>query len=258
MQNVSTPSGINLSFERRGSGPPLVLVHGSFSDHRSNWERVMPTLEERFTVHAVARRGRGDTTATEGHGVEDEAADIAALIGSIGEPVFLLGHSYGAQIALAAAARMPDRVRKLVLYEPPWPDTVSGGELERLETLARSGDWDGFATTFLRDTLDVPTEELEGLRASDAWPPIAADARASLGDLRALRRYAFAADDFRDLRLPVLLQVGTESPQEAFATEALADTLPDARVDELDGQAHEGMQTAPDLYAQSVVRFLAA
>ena len=41
-----------------------------------------------------------------------------AVIQSIGEPVFLLGHSYGAQTALAAATNVPDRIRKLVLYEP--------------------------------------------------------------------------------------------------------------------------------------------
>jgi len=46
------------------------------------------------------------------------------VIQSIGEPVFLLGHSYSAQIALATAAKVPDRVRKLVLYEPAWPRVV--------------------------------------------------------------------------------------------------------------------------------------
>jgi hypothetical protein len=36
----------------------LVLVHGSFSDHNSNWEFVKPLFEKQFTVYAVARRGR--------------------------------------------------------------------------------------------------------------------------------------------------------------------------------------------------------
>lgn len=44
-----------------------------------------------------------------------ESRDVVAVIRSIGEPVFLLGHSYGAQTALAAAVQVPDRVRKLVL-----------------------------------------------------------------------------------------------------------------------------------------------
>jgi pimeloyl-ACP methyl ester carboxylesterase len=258
MQHVSSPTGVRLSYEKYGSRPPLVLVHGSFDNHDTNWARVKPLLADRFAIYAAARRGRGETDATEGHGVEDEAADITALIESINEPTFLLGHSYGAQVALAAAARVPHRIRKLVLYEPPLPDTVGQDGLSRLEAQAKAGDWDGLTTTFFHDELTVPLEELEELRATGAWPAIVDDAEASLGDVRAMCRYAFDADRFRDLRLPVLLQVGTESPRELFATDALAAVLPDVRVEELHGQAHEAMQTAPELYAGSVTRFLLA
>ena len=62
-----------------------------------------------------------------------------ALIQSIGEAVFLLGHSYGAQTALAAATKVPDHVRKLVLYEPAWPRVVGKEALARLEELAQAG-----------------------------------------------------------------------------------------------------------------------
>lgn len=256
MQHVTSPTGIRFSYETYGSGPPLVLVHGSFDDHRTNWARVKPLLAERFTIYAVARRGRGETEATEGHSVEDEAADIAALIEAIDEPIFLLGHSYGAQVALAAAIRLPHRVRKLVLYEPPLPDTVGQEGLSRLESLARADDWDGFATTFFHRELNVPLEELDELRTTGDWSTIVADAEASLGDIRAMCRYAFSADRFRDLRVPVLLQIGTESPRELFATNALAAAFPEAHIDELPDQAHEAMQTAPESYAESVARFL--
>ena len=256
MERIASPTGATVSYDKRGSGPPLVLVHGGFSDHETNWASVMPLLAERFTVHAVARRGRGETDATEGHGVEDEGRDVAALVEAVGAPVFLLGHSYGAQVALAAAARVPDRVRKLVLYEPPWPGILGEGALARLEGLARAGDWEGFAAAFFRDVLSVPAGELDGLRATELWPPIVADARASLGDLRALSRYDFRVERFRGLDLPVLLQVGTESPRGLYATDALAAALPDARIEELPGQAHEAMTTAPGPYAEAVSRFL--
>jgi len=58
------------------------------------------------------------------------------------------------------------------------------------------------------------------------------------------------------LHFPVLLQVGTESPRDSFVTDALAPVFPDARIDALSGQAHEGMTMAPDQYAESVFRFL--
>jgi len=256
MQRIPSLAGVTVSYDRYGSGPPLVLVHGAFSDHRTNWEFVKPLLETRFTVYAIARRGRGETDTTEGHRLEDEGRDVVAVIQSVGEPVFLLGHSYGAHTALAAATMAPARVSKLVLYEPAWPHAVAKDALARLEGLARAGDWDGLALTFFRDTLSVPAGELDALRATALWPPIVADARASLGDLRALVRYDFRAERFRDLRLPVLLQIGTESPRDLYVTDALAAVLPDVRIEELPGQAHEGMTTAPEMYARAVTRFL--
>jgi ribosomal protein S18 acetylase RimI-like enzyme len=54
----------------------------------------------------------------------------------------------------------------------------------------------------------------------------------------------------------VLLQIGTESPRHLYATDAIAAVLPDVCIEALPGQAHEGMTTAPNLYAEAVSRFL--
>lgn len=256
MQQISSSAGVTVSYDKYGSGAPLVLVHGSFSDHTTNWEFVKAPFANQFTVYAIARRGRGETDKTEAHSVEDESKDIVAVIQSIDEPVFLLGHSYGGQAALLAAADVPSRVRKLVLYEPGWPHVVEKNALLRLEELAQAGDWDGLAVTFFRDRLLVPTEELNELRSTELWPPIIADAEASLGDLRALSRYDFKPERFHELQIPVMLQIGTESPRHLYATDALAAVLPHASIQELDGQAHEAMTTAPRMYAEAVCRFL--
>ena len=258
MKRMTSPRGITISWDEYGSGPPLVLVHGSFSDHRTNWEFVKPLLEQRFTVHAVARRGRGETDPTEGHRLEDEGMDIAELIQALGEPVFLLGHSYGAQTALAAAARIPAGVRKLVLYEPPLPGIIGNEALARLEHLARTGNWDELAFTFFRDCLFVPVAELEQLRTTDLWAPIITDAEPSLGDLRGLHAYDFRPERFCQLARPVMLQVGSDSLRHLYVTDALAAVLPDCRVETLAGQAHEGMTTAPEMYAAAVTQFLLA
>lgn len=254
MQRLRSAANATVSYETYGAGPPLVLVHGAFSDHRSNWELVKSRFESQFTVYAIARRGRGETDATEWHSIEDESKDVAAVIRAIDEPVFLLGHSYGAHTALAAAAKVPYLVRKLVLYEAPWPKLVA--PFASLAALARAGEWERFAVAFFHERLSVPMPEINALRASEHWAPIMADARASLGDLRALNIYEFDAERYRSLRFPVMLQIGSESPRHFYVTDALAATLPDARVEELSGQAHEGMTTAPQMYAESVTRFL--
>lgn len=256
MQTIFTATGSRVSYTVDGSGPPLVLVHGAFSDHESNWARVAPGLRQHARLHAIARRGRGATDLTRGHTIEDEAEDVLAVIRAVGAPVTMVGHSYGAHCALLAAAREPHRVRKLVLYEPAWPHLVRQDAFAALQALADAGAWDQFAYAFFANVLAVPAEELDAVRASVDWPPIVADARASLEDLRALRAYAFDAHRFRNLHVPVLLQVGSESPREFYVTDALAAVMPDVRIETLAGQAHEGMTTAPTQYVASILDFV--
>jgi hypothetical protein len=85
---------------------------------------------------------------------------------------------------------------------------------------------DGLATTFFHEQLQLPLELLNELRPTVLWAPIVADAAASLRDLRALSRYDFSPERFRDLHVPVLLQIGTESPRHLYVTDALAAVLP--------------------------------
>jgi pimeloyl-ACP methyl ester carboxylesterase len=256
MHWIVSDNGVRLSYEREGTGPPLVLVHGAFSDHQSNWELVRPAWSRLFTVYAIARRGRGATDATRGHTIEDEARDAAALIRVIGQPVFLLGHSYGAHVALAAAALIPDAVKALVLYEPPLPELMGNGMLDSLVEIARRGDWDAFSLRFFHRALLVPIQDLAALRGTPAWRSILVDAEATLGDLNALSRYHFEPRRFSRLSMPVLLQTGSESPAHLYVTAGLAEAVPAARMGSLEGQAHEAMTTAPELYARAVTRFL--
>jgi pimeloyl-ACP methyl ester carboxylesterase len=256
METITGITGTTLSYSVAGSGPPLVLVHGAFSDHETNWAFVAPMFQQRFTVYSVARRGRGRTAATENHTLEQEAQDLIDVVRSIGAPVHLLGHSHGAHCALLAAAEERDRVAKLVLYEPVWPHRITPDALAALETLAAAAAWDQFAFAFFANSLHVPIEKLDAVRASELWPPIVADAPATLGDLRALVAYRFDLRRFAGLDMPVMLQVGSESPRDLYVTDALAAILRDVRVDTLAGQAHEGMTTAPQLYAEATMRFL--
>ena len=255
MMQFTSPQGIRVSYRKSGSGPPLVLVHGAFSDHQTNWELVEPILRERFTLYAMARRNRGDTDTTTGHTLLDEARDVVALLRHVSPPAFLLGHSYGAHCALNAARLAPEWVRALALYEPPRPAAMPPHACAALDRLAAAADWDGYPFAFFRDVIGVPLQELEALRASELWPPIVQDAPASFEDIRALLAHPFDAADYRELRMPVCLQVGSESRRGLYATDELAAALPHAYLTVLPGQAHEGMTTAPQMYAEALTRF---
>ena len=255
MRTVTSRSGAEVSCAQGGRGPALLLVHGSLSDHDTNWTAVRDALEERFTLYRMARRGRGATRATYGHSVEDEADDVAAIIGAIGGPVNVLGHSYGAHCALAGSARVAN-VERLVLYEPPKPSAVPPEALERLEDLAAHDDWDGLVATFMRDALLLPPDVIDAARPTDDWANMVADAAPSVEDWRALTRYDFDASQFRSMAVPVLLLVGSESPNELYVTDDLQVALPIVKRVVLEDQGHEAATTAPEVFVRAVTEFL--
>jgi pimeloyl-ACP methyl ester carboxylesterase len=153
-------------------------------------------------------------------------------------------------------AQYPDGAQKLVLYEHPYPTLVAPSILAVLEQIAESADWDTLVETFMRDVLRVPSAEINAIKTTPFWRAWTADADATLNDLRALSRHRFEAGHYRSLNRPAQLLIGTESPRAIYVTDALTAVLPDARITELDGQAHEGMTTAPEQFVEAISRFL--
>lgn len=65
MERIKSKDGTWIAYARSGEGSPLVLVHGTSSDHMTAWPFVLPALEERCAVYAVDRRGRGKSGDSE-------------------------------------------------------------------------------------------------------------------------------------------------------------------------------------------------
>jgi pimeloyl-ACP methyl ester carboxylesterase len=255
MAHVTGLDGTTLGFDVLGSGPPLVLVHGVFTNRVSNWITVRDGLAARFTVYAVDRRGRGETSRSPASSTRDEFEDVAAVIRYVDQPVFLLGHSYGAHVALGAASLLPERVRKLILYEPPAASSLSGATQQSLQDDARRGDWDAFVTRFFSEVAQVPSDELESIKSSPIWGMLVDGAKPTLSDIEAFRRYEFDPKEFGSLAIPVTFLCGSESPPIQFVvTDALMKILPDARRLELEGQGHDGMYGDPRLFIETVSR----
>jgi pimeloyl-ACP methyl ester carboxylesterase len=256
MESLKLADGSVISFERYGSGPPLVLVHGSMSDHESNWLPVKDLLSPQFTVYAMDRRGRGETTASKDRDMEQEFRDVAALVEAAGQPAFVLGHSFGAHCAMGGAAIRPELVSKLVLYEPPVSDAMTSASLARVEEAAARSDWDGFVRTFLLEGPKIPDPMVNAIQSTPFWPPMVADGPATLSDIRTLVKYRFDPARFASLTMPVLLLVGSESPRDNYVTDTLAAVLPDARIVELQGQGHVAQALAPQMFVDTVAGFL--
>ena len=121
-----TVNGIRLAYERRGTGAPLVLLHGYPLDHHL-WNEVAPLLEDTFELILPDLRGFGGSSSVDTfYAMEDFALDIAALLDHLEiQKAGIVGHSMGGYVALAFARVYPERVSGLglvssqVLADPP-------------------------------------------------------------------------------------------------------------------------------------------
>ena len=102
------------------SGPPLLLLHG-VTRRWQDFATLLPCLLPRWQVHAVDFRGHGRSARSPGsYLVVDYVKDVIWMLkNQIQGPAVLLGHSLGALVAGAVAAAVPDRVRAIVLEDPP-------------------------------------------------------------------------------------------------------------------------------------------
>jgi pimeloyl-ACP methyl ester carboxylesterase len=258
-ESATSKDGTPIAYWRGGEGPPLVLVHGTAADH-GRWRPVLPTFEGRFVVCAVDRRGRGGSEDSEDYAIEREFEDVAAVVDSLGEPAFLLGHSYGALVALEAAF-LTSNVRKLVLYDPGIEvegEVVSPPEvIERLEALLEAGNRDGVVVTTMREIAGLPPETVEYMRSQPAWQARVAAAHTIPREMRAVKGYELKPERFADLLVPTLVLSGGESPAALRkAAEAVDEALPDSRVVVMPGQGHAAMDTGTELFTTEVLRFV--
>jgi pimeloyl-ACP methyl ester carboxylesterase len=104
-----------LRVTRLGSGPPVVLIHGSIRGGEAAWQEQRP-LAERWTLVIPDRPGFGAGPMVERVDCEVDAPLVAELLAG---GVHLVGHSYGGGVSLLAAAQRPEDVLSLTVVEPP-------------------------------------------------------------------------------------------------------------------------------------------
>jgi pimeloyl-ACP methyl ester carboxylesterase len=252
---VRSADGTPVACHRTGAGPPLVLVHGTTGAHWS-FRLVEPLLAEEFTVHAIDRRGRGESGDAETYAIEREFEDVAAVVDSIGESADVFAHSSGATVALGAAL-LARGLRRLVLYEPsPGLAVIEAGELDEVDELVGRGEREEALVRALR-SFGLTPDEVQQLRASPTWEARVGFVHTVAREARAEEACRLTAEQLRGLTSPILFLLGEESPAwAAEATEQLRSAVPDGRVVILPGQGHAATVTAPELLAREVGAFL--
>jgi pimeloyl-ACP methyl ester carboxylesterase len=253
MEYVTSADGRTIAYERSGSGPPVVLVHGSLND-RNIWRAVLPAFAEQYSVYAMDRRGRGESGPPGEHALERQFEDVAAVIEAAGEPADLVGHSYGAHCALGAAAMVPDKVRHLVLYEPPLVDEARVDMVRFFET----SDPSQSVSEFFLTAIGMPHDQVEALKATAFWPYLVSFAPTMPSEGRALLGYEFEPGRFASLKMPALFLAGSQTTERLCG--AMRELMPYMLQSEwvtFEGHGHGAMLTAPAVFSDTVLGFLA-
>lgn len=256
LRHVTSPDGVRIACEVSGDGPPVVLVHGAGSA-RWSFDLMRPLLEPSFTVIAIDRRGRGDSTDSDGYDLGREHEDVAAVVRAAGEGAMLVGHSYGGLVAVGAAALLDDLPR-LALYEPPMGGVLADrGTIDRWYRLIWDGDRDLMMREFFHETAGYDDAAIDELTRSPLWEARKRVTPTLPRELRAELAHRLDAGALAALAVPTLLLVGTESPDWAVrSTDAYEDALPNAEKVVLEGQGHAANMTAPELLAAELTAFL--
>ncbi len=99
-------------------GPPVLALHG-LTGHGKRWRHLAEGQLPQARMIAPDLRGHGRSTWTPPWGIADQVDSLVEVLDAeTADPVVLVGHSYGAAIAVHLAARVPERVRALLLLDP--------------------------------------------------------------------------------------------------------------------------------------------
>ena len=275
--NWPTPDGLRtievnaypFAYRDQGAGPPVVLLHGSFSDSRS-WSAQIPELAQRYRVLALNLRhyypepwdGTGGDFSVSQH-----ADDVAAFIRRMRlAKAHVIGHSRGGAVALTVARRHPDLVRTLIVADPRGLESLLADTPEaramatqlaegfaRLHRNLASGDIDRAAREFV-DALGGP----------GAWERRSPELRRMFLDnvgtaVDTGESPAVTCADIARLDFPILLVTAARSPRrygEMFAAMRACNAAIPPPVT-IPGAAHAMHRDNPAAFNAAVLAFLA-
>jgi pimeloyl-ACP methyl ester carboxylesterase len=233
-----------------GEGPRVVFVHGSIAGAGLTWKRQRP-LAERWTLVIPNRPGFGASPPLERGDFEAEAPLFAELLG---DGAHLVGHSYGAVIALYAAAERPEAVLSLTVTEPG--SLTLAGTPEGEEMIAN-----GNRLFAARDSIS-PADFLRYFRAgtgsSRSTPEKLPEELLRGAELAMAERPSWEADvPFEALAatdFPVLAISGGHSPVFEAVCDTIAERLSGER-STIEGKGHNIPETGTP-YNERLERFL--
>ena len=256
-----TATSVRIAWERRGSGPPLLLIHG-LGYARWGWEPVLDGLAQAHEVVLFDNRGIGGSDAPPGpYTVPMLAEDTLSVLDAAGfESAHVLGTSLGGMVAIELALAAPERVERLVLActtpggagAYPMPE-VTVRLFQEAQTLPREVALRRFVENALGpEPDDAIVERIMEHRVATAQPLDAWSAQAAAGT-------AFDAwERVDDVRARTLVLTGDrDNVIDWRNSELLAERIPEARLEVFPGRGHLFFWEEPERFVRVVREFLA-
>ena len=243
MRTVTSKDGTKIAYDQRGKGPALILVLGALNSRKSG-AKLAKLLAAPFTVISYDRRGRGDSTDTAPYSPQGEVEDIAALIGAVGEPVCLYGHSSGGALALEATIKLRKKIGKLAIYEVPYALDANArkGATEYYKTLKKllaAGRKDDAVALFVR-SVGVSDKQIQAMKRMPMWKGLEKLAPTLAYDSEVLGKgHALPAARLSRIAIPTLvMHGGAGAPFMRDAARAISEAIPQAQLRTLAQQTH--------------------
>ena len=244
-----------------------MLLHSSASSARQ-WDRLAEALKPQFRVRAIEVHGHGEQQAWRGDArltLADEAALAVPVLEEAG-PVHVVGHSYGAAVAIKLATMYPKSVRSLAAYEPVLFrflfDDVAHHPAAQDVVVVADAMREQLATGNNHSAAQVFIDFWSGAGAWDSLPDgkqasIAARIHAVFQQFDALFHEPLQRAQLALLRMPMLFISGAQTVAVARAiAELLRLTLPRAQHELLPAMGHMGPITHATAVNQRLVKFL--
>jgi pimeloyl-ACP methyl ester carboxylesterase len=264
-------NGTNLAYIEQGAGEPVIFIHGAVSDFRT-WIEQIGAFSKRYRAISYSRRyhqpndNGGDRSD---YSRNLHAADLVGFIKALDlGKAHLIGHSYGASIALMAAMDYPELVGSLILGEPsPFPSLLNKDGISLLSEqkakfdeairLAESGDEESAVREFLHTVVGV---DVLGLLPDERRSVVLENADTLLPMLRTYYESPpLSREQLKRLTVPTLLITGEFSPRiSRLSNEMINRCLPNSRTLVLQGASHGLQIENPEGFNRLALDFLSA
>lgn len=247
-------AGVRIAcFDLGGCGQPALLLHGLYGASHE-WQETASWLKQTHHVFAIDHRGHGKSSKRlNDASLGALAGDVVSVIESLGSPVFLLGQSIGALIAVMVAGQRPDLVSRLVLIEV---HVSSGPPVESwLSKWPKSFADQAEAMSFFESQgLDAETW-FDGLvkRHGAYWPKFNRKAMRAIE--RNLSAYDYRSECSR-ISAPTLVVAGSRSWLEQRGGQEAASLISGARFSEIQGAGHDVHLDSPSAFREAVRSFI--